>query len=93
MKKALFPVIAAMLIAVPATSAFAHKDTPGLLGEHDMTGIVTQIDHKKGTLALKTKGGGPTLHLHFPADDVKDVKDGDTITVHLGFTKGAAESK
>ncbi len=92
MKKTLFPVIVAMLIAIPATSAFAHKDTPGILGEHDMTGTVKQLDHKKGTFVLQTKGG-PTLHLHFPADDMKDVKDGDTITVHLGFTKGGSTDK
>ncbi|MFJ1256388.1 hypothetical protein [Cupriavidus sp. CuC1] len=92
MKKTLFPVIAAILMAIPATSAFAHKDTPGIIGEHDMTGTVKQIDHKKGTLTLQTKGG-PTLHLHFPADDLKDVKNGDAITVHLGFTKGGDGNK
>ncbi len=93
MKKQLLLAVSTLLMTIPATSAFAHKDTPGMLGEHDMTGTVQQLDHKKGTFALQTKGG-PTLHLHFPADQLKDVKDGDHITVHLGFTKeGGAEKQ
>jgi hypothetical protein len=51
-----------------AGPALAHKDTPNIQGEHDMTGT-------------------GDLHLHFPPDTVKDLKDGDKITVHLGFTK------
>lgn len=93
MKKVLLLVVSTMLMTISATSAFAHKDTPGIMGEHDMTGTVSKLDHKKGTFALQTKGG-PTLNLHFPADQIKDVKNGDTITVHLGFTKeGGTEKK
>lgn len=68
-----------------AGPALAHKETPNIQGEHDMTGTVSKIDKKKGTLVLKTGAGD--LHLHFPPDTVKDLKDGDKITVHLGFTK------
>jgi hypothetical protein len=86
MKKQLKAGIAALLWASAATLVFAHQDTPGIHGEHDMTGTVKQLDHKSGVFMLETKGG-PELHLHFPPDQLKDVKNGDTLTVHLGFTK------
>lgn len=74
-----------------AAPALAHQDTPGLMGDHDMSGTVSKLDHKKGTFVLTT-GMGP-LHLHFPPDVVKDLKDGDKVTVHLGLTKEAPAKK
>lgn len=72
----------ALMLAGPV---YAHQDTPAMMGDHDMSGTVSKLDHKKGTFVLTT-GMGP-LHLHFPPDVVKDLKDGDKITVHLGLTK------
>jgi len=92
MKKILPLVASAMMLTIPATSAFAQKDMPGMMGEHEMTGTVSQLDQKTGTLSLQTKGL-PTMRLHFPPDQLKDVKNGDTITVHLGFTKEAGGQK
>jgi hypothetical protein len=60
-----------------------------MMGEHDMSGTVQKIDHKKGTFELKTHEA--VLRLHFPPVAVKDVKNGDALTVHLGFKKGASE--
>jgi hypothetical protein len=76
------------LAAVPA---FAHQDTAGLMGDHDMSGTVSKLDHKTGTFELTTAAG--KLHLHFPPDVMKDVKNGDKVTVHLGLTKEAMEKK
>jgi uncharacterized GH25 family protein len=76
------------LLAAPA---FAHQDTPGLAGDHDMSGTVSKLDKTKGTFVLTTAAG--PLHLHFPPDVMKDVKNGDKITVHLGFTKDDAAAK
>ncbi len=56
-------------------------------GRHWMTGKVEGVDHKTGWLKVKTDEG--TLNVHFAPDSIKDLKDGDTITVHLGYTKGA----
>lgn len=67
-----------------ATPALAQS----MMGEHDMSGTVQKIDHKQGTFQLKTDHG--TLHLHFPPPAVKEVKNGDELTVHLGFKKGAS---
>lgn len=54
-------------------------------GSHSMTGTVDKIDHDKGALTLKY--GSSEMLLHFPPAALKDVKNGDAITVHLGFTK------
>lgn len=59
-------------------------------GEHSMRGTVTDIDHQTGLLSLKTEAG--ELELHFPPQALKEVKEGDQITVHLGFSKGGATS-
>lgn len=54
-------------------------------GKHKMSGTVTQIDKEKGTLTLDTE---PTdLELHFPAESIKDLQEGDKITVYLGYEK------
>ncbi len=77
--------------------AVAHDQGPGwnhagkgmgrhLEGRHWMTGKVEGIDHKTGWLKVKTDEG--TLNVHFAPESVKELKDGDTITVHLGYTKG-----
>lgn len=72
----------ALMLALCAGPSFAQS----LMGEHDMSGKVEKIDHKKGIFQLKTHEG--TLRLHFPPATVKDVKNGDELTVHLGFRKG-----
>lgn len=60
-------------------------------GRHSMTGMVDKIDHAKGELTLKY--GSSEMLLHFPPAAIKDVKNGDTITVHLGFIKGNMPKK
>lgn len=85
--KTTLPCLAAAL-CLAAAPALAHQDTPGVMGDHDMSGTVSKLDSKKGTFVLTT-GMGP-LQLHFPPEVLKDVKNGDKITVHLGLTKDAA---
>lgn len=70
------------------------KDTGGMrgdcmMGRHNMTGKIDKIDHAKGTLVLKH--GAADMLLHFPPAAIKDLKNGDTITVHLGFSKETAK--
>src|SRR6185369_12340910 len=60
MKKTLAWLASALWLT--ATPVFAHQDTPGLMGDHDMSGTVSKLDHKKGTFDLATGMG--TLHLH-----------------------------
>jgi hypothetical protein len=58
-----------------------------MMGWHKMTGTVDRIDHAKGTVTLKS--GAADMALHFPPASLKDLKSGDTITVDLGFNRGA----
>jgi len=88
MKTWILPIAFATLLPFSTAPAFAQA--PGMMGEHDMSGTVQKIDHKKGTLQLKTHEG--MLHLHFPPSAIKDVKNGDALTVHLGFKMGASSA-
>lgn len=56
-----------------------------MMGSHSMTGKVSKIDHAKGTLMLQHKAAD--MMLHFPSSAIKDLKNGDTITVYLGYSK------
>lgn len=56
-----------------------------MMGHNNMTGRVDRIDHIKGTLMLKNSVSN--LMLHFPPAALKSIRNGDTITVYLGFTK------
>lgn len=58
-----------------------------MMGSHSMTGTIDKIDPDKGTLVLKH--GAADMSLHFPPASLMGLKNGDTITVHLGFSKGA----
>jgi hypothetical protein len=95
MKKFLLLLASSLFIANFAVSAQADsgKDkmmmgSSKMMGMHKMTGTVDRIDHAKGTLMLKS--GVADMALHFPPPAIKDLKDGDTITVELGFAKEGA---
>jgi hypothetical protein len=55
-------------------------------GEHAMRGTITALNQSTGLLSLRTSAGDLTLH--FPPPSMRDLKEGDTITVHLAFEKG-----
>lgn len=87
-------------LAVPAQAAdYGSKPEMGMdkikgdqmMGKHKMTGTVDKVDHAKGTLMLKT--GPAEMALHFPPPSLKDIKNGDTITVEMSFMKGESAMK
>jgi hypothetical protein len=55
-------------------------------GEHTVRGTITALDQRTGLLSLRTSAGDLTLH--FPPPSMRDLKEGDAITVHLAFKKG-----
>ncbi|GEM_PF-713792 len=59
-----------------------------MMGEHNMSGTVTSVS-SAGMVMLKTGEG--TLKLHFP-DAASNLKKGDKITVHMGYTKDSGSS-
>lgn len=77
-------------LALPMACLTVPARAMDMMGEHDMSGKVEKVNHKTGTFELKTHEG--MLRLHFPPDTLKEVKNGDMLTVHLGFKKGGSES-
>lgn len=53
---------------------------------HMMPATVDAVDAKTGMVEVTSDG--MKLKLHFPPASLANVKVGDKITVHLGFTKG-----
>jgi hypothetical protein len=69
----------------------SEKTTERLpMGKHSMVATVETIDHKTGFLKLKTGMGEMTIH--FPAPTVKDLNEGDEISVTLSYTKDEGKS-
>jgi hypothetical protein len=59
-----------------------------LMGEHSMSGTVESVDSQD---MVSVKTGHGTLKLHFP-NASQNLKKGDRITVHLGYTKDSGSS-
>lgn len=74
----------------PVTSGTAPMPmSPGAamqpMGVHDMPGTVTSIDKRTGMIRVDAEG--MALRLHFPPASLANVNKGDTITMHLSFSK------
>ena len=70
----------------PSTAAeMRHEDKASSMGMHDMQATVTEVDHKTGMVDVDSMN--MKLKVHFPANSVADLKKGDKITLHLGFTR------
>ena len=54
-------------------------------GEHAVRGKIIAIDPRTGVLRLRTSAG--ELTVPFPPASVRDLKEGDTLTVYLAFEK------
>ncbi|MEO6799757.1 MAG: hypothetical protein ABI178_07465 [Rhodanobacter sp.] len=52
---------------------------------HRMPATVTSID--KATGIVEVTAGGMSLRVHFPPPSVANLKAGDKITLHMGFSK------
>jgi hypothetical protein len=61
----------------------ATSGTSGYMGEHSMTGKITDIDKEKGR--VKVDAQGEKLDLHFPQSALRNLNEGDQVTVTLGI--------
>jgi hypothetical protein len=86
MMRARWLATAMLITLIVSGSAWAAMSK--VQGKHSMTGTVTMIDHKTGMMTLKTAEGD--LMLHFPPATVQQLKEGETITVHLSYSEGGA---
>ncbi len=57
----------------------------GMQGMHAMPATVASVDAKTGI--VKADAAGMSLVLHFPPSSVAQLKAGDKITLHMGFSK------
>jgi hypothetical protein len=62
-----------------------QRNMPNLMGMHKMPAKVTSIDKQTGI--VKVNAEGMDLTVHFPPESLANVKQGDTITLHLAFSK------
>ena len=98
--KYLKPIALTTILVFSVLPAYAHEEHPGhmktegmggmegkamppMMGTHDMAGKVTAVDPKTGLITVDS--AGLVQHLHFPA--VSDLKVGDSITLHLSYSK------
>jgi hypothetical protein len=60
-----------------------HHDSNGSM--HKMPATVTSVDTTTGIVEVNT--AGMSLRVHFPPASVADLKAGDKITLHMGYSK------
>lgn len=89
--------ILASAFLLAGSAAWAHDPSstqgmsmPGMkmdnmMGMHDMAATVNAVDAKTGLVDVTA--GGMALKVHFPPASLSNVKAGDSITLHLAFTK------
>ena len=85
---AIVPVfIATMALAADPYEPTGHGTTSGktagYMGEHTMTGRITDLD--KDTGEVKVNAEGQELRLHFPKTALQSFNKGDQVTVSLGI--------
>jgi len=70
-----------------ATSGTSGTSAAGFMGEHTMTGRITDIDKDKGRVTVDAQG--EMLDLHFPKSALQSMNKGDQVTVSLGIKPAA----
>jgi len=69
---------------MPGKGGMMHMHQ-NMQGMHMMPATVTSVDAKTGI--VEVSAAGMDLKLHFPPASVANLKTGDKITVHMGFSK------
>jgi hypothetical protein len=67
------------------TTQTAMADTSSMMGSHDMPATVLNVDHKTGMVDVESEN--MKLKVHFPSNTIADLKKGDKINLHLGYSK------
>ncbi len=77
----------AMHSDMKAMHAKSSKHMMGMhmMGMHMMPATVTEADTKTGVVDVMS--GGMALKVHFPPKAMAGLKEGDKITLHMGFSK------
>ena len=62
-----------------------HHDASMASGMHEMPATVLNVDHETGMVDVDSMN--MKLKVHFPANTIADLKKGDKIKLHLGYSK------
>lgn len=65
----------------------SKTESPGDLGEHQITGTVSSLDAASGTLVVDVKG--KDLRLLFPSSALDKLHEGDEVTVTVALHKNS----
>lgn len=60
-------------------------DMKGMMGMHAMPATVNSVDQQTGMVDVTSEG--MALKVHFPTAAITDLKSGDKITLHMGYSK------
>lgn len=63
----------------------AKSDMSSMMGMHEMPATVISVDHKTGLVEVESEN--MKLKVHFPSTAIADLKKGDKISLHLGYSK------
>ena len=69
----------------PPSHDMGNMDMSKMPSMHTMPATVSSVDTKTGVVEVNS--GGMSLKVHFPPASVADLKAGDKITLHMGFSK------
>lgn len=69
----------------PPSHDMSNMDMSKMPSMHTMPATVSSVDTKTGVVEVNS--GGMSLKVHFPPATVADLKAGDKITLHMGFSK------
>jgi len=69
--------------STPGQGSGATSGTAGYMGEHTMTGKITDIDKEKGH--IKVDAQGEKLELHFPQSALRSLNEGDQVVISLAI--------
>lgn len=62
-----------------------HNRMANMMGVHEMPATVTSVDTTTGLVEVTSEN--MQLKLHFPPPSLANLKAGDKITIHMGFSK------
>lgn len=62
-----------------------HMMDKNMMGMHTMPATVNSVDQQTGVVEVTSEG--TTLRVHFPASALANLKAGDQITLHMGYSK------
>jgi len=78
------------LLGMAAVGGIAATPVPATSSAHEMNGVVKRIDKTDGDVSVDADGR--ELRLHFPPGALRDIREGDRVTVSLAIREAQRPS-